>query len=117
MESQNYRRAERVSTNIKLQMEPLYDDGTVGESFMADVTNVSKGGLGFQTERDLNDHSFFRAQLVLESKESMDTIIETVRHEKKDEQMIQYGGRFVGLSESDQFKIEVFRLFSEQENL
>lgn len=109
------RKAKRIGTQLKLRMEPLYEDGTTGKAVEADVINVSKVGLGFETGIDLTDHSFYRARLVLESKESMDTVIETVRHERLKDGRIQYGGRFVGLSESDQFKIEVFRLFAEQE--
>lgn len=111
MEHKEKRKAKRISTNLQLRMEPLEDGG---ETIIADVTNISKSGIGFETERALSDHSFYRARLELETKESMDAIIETVRHSKSSMDKIQYGGRFIAMSNNDQFKIEVFRLFVEE---
>lgn len=114
MEHKEKRKAKRINTNLQLRMEPIEDGG---ETIIADVTNISKSGIGFETEHTLADHSFYRARLELETKESMDAIIETVRHSenmKNDEDKIQYGGRFIAMSNNDQFKIEVFRLFVEE---
>ena len=113
VENQENRKAKRISTHLKLKMEPFE---TGGEPVEADVLNLSKGGLGFETKVPLPDNMFFKANLVLESKDSMETVIETIRHGETIDGRIQYGGRFVGLSESDQFKIEVFRLFAENEH-
>ena len=90
-------------------MEPI-DVG--GEPIIADVTDISKSGIGFETEYSLADHSFYKARLELETKESMDTIIETVRHNNTGTSKTRYGGRFIAMSNNDQFKIEVFRLFA-----
>lgn len=43
----------------------------------------------------------------------MNVIIEVVRSQDKDNGEHMYGGSFVGISEADKFKIEVFRLFEE----
>lgn len=107
------RKAQRIDTELKVMMVPIDAvDGNTRPIF-ADVTDVSKTGIGFETKTEIEDHSFFRARLVLNSRESMDTIIETVRHISKNGDKMRYGGRFVAMSESDQFKIEVFRLFAE----
>lgn len=110
MDNQENRRAKRIKTHLKLKMESFE---TGREAVEADVLNLSKSGLGFETDVSLPEHMFFKAKLILESKDSIDTVIETVRHGTEVDGRIQYGGRFVALNESDQFKIEVFRLFAE----
>lgn len=108
------RRAKRIDIDIKILMEPLANDSGQ-EPFYAEVINVSKSGIGFISPFELEEHFFYKARIIFQSKESVDTIIETVRRVDENEEQIRYGGRFVGISESDQFKIEVFRMFAENE--
>ncbi|MCI8370977.1 MAG: PilZ domain-containing protein [Lachnospiraceae bacterium] len=107
------RRAERIDTELKVMMVPIdAGPGNVRKPIFADVIDVSKTGIGFMTANEIEDHTYFKARLVFHSKESVDTIIETVRHITKEGDKNRYGGRFVALSESDQFKIEVLRMFA-----
>lgn len=109
------RRDKRIDVDIKILMEPIGGEVDGRKAFYADVVNVSKSGVGFTTPFQLEDNSFYKARLVFQTKESVDTIIETVRHEDMNQPMIRYGGKFIGISEKDQFKIEVFRMFAENE--
>jgi len=109
------RKDKRIDIDIKILMEPIDGEVDGRKAFFADVINVSKSGIGFTTPFRLEENSFYKARLVFQSKESVDTIIETVRHGDMDEPMINYGGKFIGISEKDQFKIEVFRMFAETE--
>lgn len=108
------RRAKRIDANLKIMMEPLNKSGEQ-ESFEVEVMNVSKEGLGFVASNPLETHSFYKAHLVFQSKESVEAVIEIVRHIENDQHPYMYGSRFVGLTEGERFKIEVFRLFTENE--
>lgn len=108
------RRAKRIDIDIQVLMEPLGAEGSK-EPFYVEVINVSKSGIGFIAPFELEENTFYKARIIFQSKESVDTIVETVRRMESDTKEIRYGGRFVGISESDQFKIEVFRMFTENE--
>ena len=110
-----HRRAKRIDTNLKIKMEPIDSKGEAGPPIMADVVNISKTGVGFLCSDEIADHSYYKACLVLESKDSVDAVIETVRHVPENEKKIMYGGRFIGMNKNEQFKIEVFRMFTEHD--
>ena len=84
------------------------------EEMEVEVTNISKGGMGFKTEEFLPLNSYYEAKVVLWTRESFDAIIEIVRMENDGtDEKNTYGCRFVGLSPAEQFKIDVYQIVSE----
>lgn len=84
-----------------------------GEKFPVEVCNISASGIGFATDCDIQVNCFYKAHLVFTTKESVDVVIKVVRSQKLENGKMFYGGTFVGISEAEKFKIDVFRLFEE----
>ena len=62
------------------------------------VTNLSKGGIGFETTAVLPLEYYFNAKLTLGSERSLlYTVVQVVRKEEK-EDCIYYGAKFIGLA-------------------
>lgn len=109
------RRAPRLNMEMTIA---LYDITTKqpknAEKFPVEVVNISSTGIGFITDCDIEVHSFYKATLNFPTKDSMDVVIEVVRSQVREDGECMYGGAFVGLSESDKFRIEALRLVEEE---
>lgn len=110
------RRAQRLDVDMSIELYDLTNNKTMqdGQKFPAEVMNISKTGICFSTENVIEPHTFYRASMNFPTKESIDVIIEVLRVQIGDNGENVCGGAFVGISESDMFKIEVFRLFEEK---
>lgn len=111
--------AKRMSINAKIKLQSIKNNKTVAfelnkEDIEVEVTNISKGGMGFKTTEFLPLNSYYEAKVVLWTRESFDSIVEIVRMENDgEEDKISYGCKFVGLSPADQFKIDVYQIVNE----
>jgi len=110
------RKAPRLDIEMTIAM---YDINTIdsvkeSEKFPVEVCNISSSGIGFVTSCDIDVHSFYKANLVFSTKESVDVIIEVVRMQEAEDGKTFYGGAFVAMTDVDRFKIDVFRLFEEE---
>lgn len=112
------RRAPRLEIEMTVALYDITTNKSIenADKFSVDVINISTSGLGFTTDGPINVHSFYKACLVFPTKDSMDVIIEVVRSQVMEDGKIMYGGAFVGISEGDKFKIEVYRLLEEERN-
>lgn len=85
--------------------------------FPVEVVDISMKGIGFITCCKLEPHTFYKAHIVFPTKEKINVVLETIRAVQQQDGSTLYGGVFVGINESDKFKIEVFRLFTENERM
>ena len=86
------------------------------ESIPIEVVNVSKKGIGFICENELNAGTVYEAYLTIWMKEHIHAFMEIVRIEKLDEKRYNYGAVFIGMSEMDSMRIEVFDTMGKMEN-
>ena len=101
-ERRKYRRMELASHLVIKNL-----NGTEKE-VPIEVVNVSKTGIGFICENELNSNTIYEAYLTIWMKENIHAFMEIVRIEKIDEKRYSYGAIFIGMSEMDSMRIEVF---------
>lgn len=102
--------------DIDVNMEELCPEASTDDKMIPiEVLDISKKGIGFRTTNDVEINGFYMIHIVFPTKERMDVIVKVVREEIHSDGKKYYGGVFVGISEADMFKIEVFRLFTEEE--
>jgi c-di-GMP-binding flagellar brake protein YcgR len=109
------RRHKRLDLDVSVELERLDTEGTTTLKFVhVDVTDLSKLGIGFQCDKQLEIGSFYDVRLTIWTKEIISSVIEIVRCvPSEDGAKYQYGCRFVGLSETDALKIEIYQIFDE----
>lgn len=111
--------AKRMSINAKIKLQSIKNNRAVAfelnrDDIEVEVTNISKGGMGFKTIEFLPLNSYYEADVVLWTKENFKSIIEIVRMENDGtDERNSYGCKFVGLSPADQFKIDVYQIVNE----
>ncbi|NBH28191.1 PilZ domain-containing protein [Lachnospiraceae bacterium] len=105
MINEERRRHRRMELSSSLLIKGL--NGTE-ENVQIEVVNISKSGIGFICEMELNADIIYEAFLTIWMKENIHAFIQIVRTEKVEENIYKYGAVFIGMSEMDSFRIEVF---------
>ena len=103
------RKNKRIILNANLAMNRI--DGPRHEMVPIQIIDVSKSGIGFDCDRDLEMNSVYELELILWTKEIINTFITVIR---KDDSGIKkiYGATFVGLTEADACKIDIYDMFN-----
>lgn len=109
------RRSKRLDLNVSVQLERLDSDGITTLKFIkVKVTDLSKLGIGFDCGIKLETGTFYNMKLQIWTKEVIDAVIEIVRY-TGDGDDYHYGASFIGMTESDALKIEIYQIFNELE--
>ena len=109
------RRSKRLDLNVSVQLERLDSDGITTLKFIkVNVTDLSKLGIGFDCPIKLETGTFYNMKLQIWTKEVIDAVIEIVRYTGEDDNY-HYGASFIGMTESDALKIEIYQIFNELE--
>ena len=103
------RKAKRIALEGNLAMNRL--DGGKTEIVPIQIVDVSKTGIGFECARELAIGSLYALELVLWTKEKIDTFINITRCNVSGNKKI-YGATFVGINEADACKIEIYDMFN-----
>lgn len=107
------RRSKRLDLDVSIQLERLDADGITTLKFIhVNVVDVSKTGIGFVSSQKLEAGTYYDTKLQIWTKEIIDAVIEIVRLEEV-EGGYRYGASFIGMTETDALKIEIYQLFSE----
>lgn len=106
------RRSKRTELKAKLLIKRL--DSGARDEVEVDIFNLSKTGIGFHCKELLEIGAVYESYLTIWTKEVIHTFIEIVRMEKEPD-TVQYGGIFIGTSETDLQRIEVYNYVSEAE--
>lgn len=77
-----------------------------------EITDVSKGGIGFKCEEQLQIGEMYEAFLVIWTKEVIHSILQIVRAESK-EDTCYYGAVFVGMPDTELARIEVYQIIDD----
>lgn len=107
------RRSKRLDLDVSVQLERLDTDGITTLKFIhVDVVDVSKTGIGFTATQKLDAGTYYDMKLQIWTKEIIDAVVEIVRVEEN-EKGYRYGAVFVGMTETNALKIEIYQLFNE----
>lgn len=107
------RRSKRLELDVSLELERLDRDGITTLKYVhVDINDLSRSGIGFNAEQELEIGSFYNTKLEIWTKEIIDTIVKVVR-KNKTEKGFNYGGTFVGMTDTDALKIEIYQMFDE----
>ncbi len=101
------RRSKRMDINVRISLRAIDADEDDDKTYQVDVINISKGGMAFRCDEEITVNGFYDAQITLWTKEKIGAVIQVLRKNGDN----SYGGKFVGVSTSDLFKIEVYELF------
>lgn len=107
------RRSKRLDLDVSVQLERLDTEGMTTLKFIhVDVVDVSKTGIGFTATQKLEAGTYYDMKLQIWTKEVIDAVVEIVRVEEN-ENGYRYGAIFVGMTETNALKIEIYQLFNE----
>ena len=112
------RKHKRLKMEHALELARLNADGTADDGVVnADILNISRGGIGFLSRKSLEVGSYYDTRISLFSREMIDAVLEIV-HVEEQEKGYYYGGEFIGISDSNAVKIDIYQVFttSDREN-
>jgi len=101
------RHSQRSELTSKLMIKRL-DSQDAGEEVTIDITDVSKGGVGFTCNKALEIGAVYENFLEIWTKEVLHAFLEIVRIEKKGDEYF-YGSSFVGLPEMEAQRIATYQ--------
>ncbi len=68
--------------------------------------------MAFRSDYPFELGTYYNATIVLDNKETIQTLIEVIRANKNDDSVL-YGCRFIGITQEEQFKISVYQIVAE----
>lgn len=109
------RRSKRLELDVTVELERLDTDGLTTLKYThVDVVDLSKTGMGFKSKQKLEAGTYYDVKLQIWTKEIIDAVVEVIRVED-DGEGYRYGATFVGMTETNALKIEIYQLFNEIE--
>lgn len=107
---QEKRKAKRLVLDAHLIMNRI--DSGKHDLIPVSIVDISKNGVGFTCNQLLEMGSVYEAELTIWTKEVIHTFVNIIRFDNSGDENV-YGGTFVGLTEHDSSKIEIYDLFDE----
>lgn len=101
------RKNRRLELTSRLLLKRLDQDSGAREVNI-EVVDVSKTGVGFKCAEPLEIGSVYESFLTIWTKEVLHAFIEIVRMEKEESGRFDYGGIFIGMSETEAARIETY---------
>lgn len=111
------RKAKRHEIQVEIKLKRLSEGPLEVNStpIPVELRDISKTGMKFFTKEKLEMGSYFDAKITLWTKETIQALFEIVRTAPEEDGYI-YGCMFVGMPESEVFRIDVYELFKEAED-
>lgn len=106
MDNMERRKNKRMDLESRLVIKRL-DSKEEPDEVAIELIDVSKTGIGFNCTVPLEIGAVYEAYLTLWTKEVIHAFIEIVRLVKQEE-IFKYGGIFIGMSEMDASRIEIY---------
>ena len=111
------RKAKRVDVNAIISINRLNNGEFFHredeEKFNVSIIDISETGLAFATDRPIEINSYYNTDLDFDGCERIKAVVQIVRKDVQESGRSVYGGRFIGISMEDQFRLSVFRIVSE----
>lgn len=112
---QEKRDGRRMSLTAQLRIENMNDASGGAEEIKIDVLDVSKTGVGFICNTPLSIGAVYKTDLKLWTDEVIHAFLKIVRIEQTEDEQYICGTIFIGLSELDAKRIEVYDLVNHTE--
>lgn len=106
MEGIERRKNKRMDLEARLIIRRL-DCVNDPDEVAIEIIDVSKTGVGFNCTVPLEIGAVYEAYLTIWTKEVIHAFIEIIRI-SKEEEVFKYGGIFIGMSEMDASRIEIY---------
>lgn len=108
------RKHKRLDLDVSVQLERLDRDGMTTLKYIhVDVTDISRSGIGFRTEAKLELGTYYDTKIQIWTKEVIDAVLELVRCEQMPDGSYQYGCVFIGMTDTDALKIDIYQIFND----
>ena len=108
------RKHKRLDLDVNVQLERLNEDGVTTLKYVhVDVTDISRSGIGFKSTQELATGTYYDTKIQIWTKEVVDCVIEIVRAGKNDDGTFNYGGIFIGMTDTDALKIDIYQIFND----
>lgn len=99
------RRARRMKLESTITVRRI--DSGMDEEIMIEIRDLSKSGIGFLCTEVLDVGSIYQSSIIIWTKEVIPVLLKIVREKDEGDKKF-YGAEFMGLSEIDMFRIEVY---------
>ena len=112
------RRNKRTDLDISVSLGVISEDLSKEKEYInVEITDVSKMGIGFKSDRQLLVGDCFDARIQIWTKEVIDAVLKIVRCKENEEKKgeYHYGCIFVGMTDTDALKIQIYQMFSEED--
>ena len=112
------RKNKRTDLDINVSLGIITEDVSKEKEYIdVEITDVSKMGLGFKTDRQLLVGDCFDARIQIWTKEIIDAVLKVVRCSENEDKEgeYHYGCIFVGMTDTDALKIQIYQMFSEED--
>jgi c-di-GMP-binding flagellar brake protein YcgR len=108
------RKHKRLDIDVNVELERLDQDGVTTLKYLrVDVADISRSGMAFVTDRELEMNSYFDTKIQIWTKEIVEAVIEVVRKEEEGNGAYKYGCIFVGMTDPDALKIDIYQIFND----
>ena len=108
------RKHKRLDLDVKIQLERLDEDGVTTLKYVhVDVTDISRSGIGFTCQKKLDNGTYYDTKIQIWTKEVVDAVIEIVRCEDDSANGYHYGAIFIGMTDTDALKIDIYQIFND----
>lgn len=107
------RKSKRSELDASIELKLLKEG--CEQTVKAEITNVSRGGVGFKTTELLQLGECYQTNITLWTKEKMDSIVRIVRAEVLDDGSFIFGATFVGMQNPDTLRILIYQMLNEEE--
>ena len=107
------RKHKRLDLDVSVELERLDEDGVTTLKYIhVDVTDISRSGIGFRAVRQLETGTYYNAKIQIWTREVINAVIEIVRRTET-ESGYAYGGEFIGMTDTDALKIDIYQIFKD----
>lgn len=110
---QEKRKYKRLELKVTIQLESIDYGQKTARNVEVKVKDISRAGIGFNCSEKLGVDGFYNTMLEIWTKEVIPCVIHIVREASLESGEYNYGGTFVGMSEIDQRKIDIYQLIEE----
>jgi len=108
------RKHKRLDLDVSIELERLDEDGITTLKYVhVDVTDISRAGIGFKSNQELGIETYYDTKIQIWTKEVVNAVIEIVRSSKGDDGMYHYGCQFIGMTDTDALKIDIYQIFND----
>ena len=96
------RKHKRLDLEVMVELERLDEESVTTLKYVhVEVTDISRSGLGFKSKADLEIGSYYDTRIQIWTKEALP------------EGGYKYGCRFIGITDTDALKIDIYQIFND----